>query len=200
MIEMKNQNTCCHVCQHAKVGASSTLACENKECCSRFCEHCLIALLGETVEPDMSSDAWSMVSGKAVWKCPICRSKCCCSAPECRAEHRHCKAYRYRRRRAEQASQRVGGLGGTVGDTVGGEPSGTFPGADTDVDNWVLCEACSKWRRVGADIDMAASFECDMLPGWTCAREEETLDVLPAARKSHKKKVDGHLPTGVSSR
>jgi hypothetical protein len=55
---------CCHVCQHAKVGASSTLACENKECCSRFCEHCLLALLGETVEPDMSSDAWSMVSGK----------------------------------------------------------------------------------------------------------------------------------------
>jgi hypothetical protein len=39
------------------------LACENKECCRRFCEHCLLTHIGETVAP-MSSDAWNMVNGK----------------------------------------------------------------------------------------------------------------------------------------
>ncbi|KAJ1489027.1 hypothetical protein T484DRAFT_1886376 [Baffinella frigidus] len=101
-----NHNKYCHFCQHVKVRASSMLACENKECCRRFCEHCLLTHLGETVEP-MSSDAWNMVGGKAVWNCPICRSKCCCSVADCGADHRHCKAYRYRRRRAEQASKRM---------------------------------------------------------------------------------------------
>ena len=44
---------------------------------------------------------------QACWNCPICRKKCCCSVTECSATHRHCKAYRYRRRRAELALKRV---------------------------------------------------------------------------------------------
>eukprot|EP00960_Hanusia_phi_P057195 763490-Hanusia_phi.AAC.3 len=55
----------------------------------------------------MSSDAWSISNGKPVWSCPICRNKCCCSVTDCTADHRHCKAYRYRRRRAELASKRM---------------------------------------------------------------------------------------------
>jgi len=81
------------------------LACENQECCRRFCEHCLLTHLNENVDP-MSSDAWTLVDGKPFWNCPICRKKCCCSVPQCTENHRHCKAYRYRRRRAELATKR----------------------------------------------------------------------------------------------
>mmetsp|Transcript_31042 Transcript_31042/g.99591 ORF Transcript_31042/g.99591 Transcript_31042/m.99591 type:complete len:426 (-) Transcript_31042:114-1391(-) len=101
-----NHNKYCHFCQHVKVRASSMLACENPECCRRFCEHCLLTHLNEDVDP-MSSDAWSISNGKPVWSCPICRNKCCCSVTDCTADHRHCKAYRYRRRRAELASKRM---------------------------------------------------------------------------------------------
>lgn len=104
-----NHNKYCHFCQHVKVRASSMLACENQECSRRFCEHCLLTHLGEDVDP-MSSDAWTMVNGKACWNCPICRSKCCCSVTECTATHRHCKAYRYRRRRAELALKRMAAM------------------------------------------------------------------------------------------
>lgn len=62
--------------------------------------------LNENVDP-MSSDAWEIVNGKPVWYCPICRNKCCCSVSDCTDDHRHCKAYRYRRRRAELASKRM---------------------------------------------------------------------------------------------
>jgi len=47
---------------------------------------------------------------QACWNCPICRSKCCCSVTECPATHRHCKAYRYRRRRAELALKRIAAM------------------------------------------------------------------------------------------
>mmetsp|Transcript_13065 Transcript_13065/g.32034 ORF Transcript_13065/g.32034 Transcript_13065/m.32034 type:complete len:534 (-) Transcript_13065:743-2344(-) len=101
-----NHNKYCHFCQHVKVRASSMLACENQECCRRFCEHCLLTHLKEDVDP-MSSDAWSLLDGKPVWHCPICRTKCCCSVTQCEENHRHCKAYRYRRRRAELATKRM---------------------------------------------------------------------------------------------
>ena len=42
-----------------------------------------------------------------VWHCPICRKNCCCSQSDCKQDHRHCKAYRYRLRRAELATKRV---------------------------------------------------------------------------------------------
>lgn len=38
--------------------------------------------------------------------CPVCRKKCCCAVKDCRGEHRHCKAYRYRRRRAAMAAHK----------------------------------------------------------------------------------------------
>ena len=104
-----NHNKYSHFCQHVKVRASSMLACENSECSRRFCEHCLLTHLGEDVDP-MSSQAWTMVDGKPRWSCPICRSKCCCSVTECTATHRHCKAYRYRRRRAELALKRMAAM------------------------------------------------------------------------------------------
>uniref|UniRef100_A0A7S4M133 RING-type domain-containing protein n=1 Tax=Guillardia theta TaxID=55529 RepID=A0A7S4M133_GUITH len=101
-----NHNKYCHFCQHVKVRASSMLACGNQECCRRFCEHCLLTHLNDDVDP-MSSEAWTMIDGKPIWNCPICRKKCCCSVNSCDLSHRHCKAYRYRRRRAELASKRL---------------------------------------------------------------------------------------------
>ena len=95
-----NHNKYCHFCQHVKVRASSMLACSNSECSRRFCEHCLLTHLAEDVDP-VSSDAWVVISGKKLWQCPICRKRCCCSVSNCAATHRHCKAYRYRCRRAE---------------------------------------------------------------------------------------------------
>jgi len=41
------------------------LACENQECCRRFCEHCLQTHLNEDVDP-MSSEAWTLVDGKVL--------------------------------------------------------------------------------------------------------------------------------------
>ena len=37
------------------------------------------------------------------WHCPICTKTCCCTLRECTKNHRHCKAYRYRRKRAQLA-------------------------------------------------------------------------------------------------
>jgi len=89
-----------------QVRASSMLACSIPECSRRFCEHCLLTHLAEEVDP-CSSSSWVVVGGKKQWHCPICRKKCCCSVTNCTATHRHCKAYRYRRRRAELASKRL---------------------------------------------------------------------------------------------
>ena len=82
------------------------LACSNAECSRRFCEHCLFTHLQEDTDPT-SSESWVVVGGKKLWQCPICRKRCCCSVTNCPATHRHCKAYRYRRRRAELASKRL---------------------------------------------------------------------------------------------
>jgi hypothetical protein len=35
-------NKYCHFCQHVKLRASAMLACSNKGCARRFCEHCLV--------------------------------------------------------------------------------------------------------------------------------------------------------------
>jgi len=95
-------NKYCHFCQHVKVRASGMLACCNKDCTRRFCEHCLSKSIGDDVNPQ-TSNAWE--SGQ--WHCPVCRKLCCCAIGECSKNHRHCKAYRYRVRRAEQASKRA---------------------------------------------------------------------------------------------
>eukprot|EP00293_Proteomonas_sulcata_P019747 CAMPEP_0184303188 /NCGR_PEP_ID=MMETSP1049-20130417/12972_1 /TAXON_ID=77928 /ORGANISM="Proteomonas sulcata, Strain CCMP704" /LENGTH=690 /DNA_ID=CAMNT_0026614649 /DNA_START=96 /DNA_END=2168 /DNA_ORIENTATION=+ len=107
-------NKYCHFCQHVKVRASGMLACSNKDCTRRFCEHCLSKSIGDDVNPQ-TSNAW--ING--LWHCPVCRKLCCCAIGECDKNHRHCKAYRYRVRRAEQqASKRATGGG------VGGEDEG----------------------------------------------------------------------------
>jgi len=96
-------NKYCHFCQHVKVRASGMLACCNKDCTRRFCEHCLSKSIGDDVNPQ-TSPAW--INGQ--WHCPVCRKLCCCAIGECDKNHRHCKAYRYRVRRAEQqASKRA---------------------------------------------------------------------------------------------
>ena len=94
-------NKYCHFCQHVKVRASGMLACCNKDCTRRFCEHCLSKSIGDDVNPQTSS-AW--VNGQ--WHCPVCRKLCCCAIGDCDKNHRHCKAYRYRQRRAELAAKR----------------------------------------------------------------------------------------------
>ena len=101
-------NKYCHFCQHVKVRASGMLACCNKDCTRRFCEHCLSKSIGDDVNPQTSA-AW--VNGQ--WHCPVCRKLCCCAIGDCDKNHRHCKAYRYRVRRAEQqAVKRAGTTGG----------------------------------------------------------------------------------------
>ncbi|EKX52465.1 hypothetical protein GUITHDRAFT_133552 [Guillardia theta CCMP2712] len=96
--ENSAHNKYCHFCQHIKVKrASSMLACENRGCNRRFCEHCL-----NTHIADPSSTVEWRRRG-IPWHCPICRKTCCCAMRECGKSHRHCKAYRYRRKRAQQA-------------------------------------------------------------------------------------------------
>eukprot|EP00291_Cryptomonas_curvata_P010883 CAMPEP_0172187370 /NCGR_PEP_ID=MMETSP1050-20130122/21308_1 /TAXON_ID=233186 /ORGANISM="Cryptomonas curvata, Strain CCAP979/52" /LENGTH=401 /DNA_ID=CAMNT_0012861701 /DNA_START=170 /DNA_END=1372 /DNA_ORIENTATION=+ len=89
----------CHFCQHAKV---NMLACGNLGCTHRYCLYCLKSHLDENVDSKGSS---SWLNG--VWHCPTCRHTCCCSSTDCDRDHRHCKAYRYRQRRADVATKRA---------------------------------------------------------------------------------------------
>ena len=78
------------------------LACEADDCTHRFCTYCLAVHLG------IDTEAASSSSFKGTpWHCPTCSSKCCCSQPECTKAHRHCKAHRYRCRRAAAANLRM---------------------------------------------------------------------------------------------
>jgi len=83
-----------YLVQHVKV---NMMACESPDCTHRFCTYCLAVHL--SVDTDSSA-------GKG-WKCPTCTAGCCCSQPECNKAHRHCKAFRYRCRRAAAASLRM---------------------------------------------------------------------------------------------
>ena len=73
------------------------MACEAENCTHRFCTYCLTVHLG--VDTDQKE--------AGVWHCPTCSGNCCCSGPECNKPHRHCKAFRYRQRRAAAATLRV---------------------------------------------------------------------------------------------
>jgi len=75
--------------------ASSMHACENRGCNRRFCDHCLTA--------HMKEEALDSSTSSTPWHCPICRKTCCCTMGDCGQTHRHCKAYRYRRKRAARA-------------------------------------------------------------------------------------------------
>jgi hypothetical protein len=109
-------NKYCHFCQHVKVRASGMLACCNKDCTRRFCEHCLSKSIGDDVNP-LTSSAW--VNGQ--WHCPVCRKLCCCAIGDCDKNHRHCKAYRYRVRRAEQQAVK------RAGNPAQGDPNDSSP-------------------------------------------------------------------------
>ena len=104
-------NKYCHFCQHVKVKrATSMLACENAECARRFCEHCLTIHLSDAMPREEAAGDLSSRGGgggtRGKWLCPICRKICCCAIGVCDRPHRHCKAYRYRQRRAELAAKR----------------------------------------------------------------------------------------------
>jgi hypothetical protein len=43
--EEGKHNKYCHFCQHVKLRASAMMACENKGCARRYCEHCLTTQL-----------------------------------------------------------------------------------------------------------------------------------------------------------
>lgn len=75
------------------------MACEAADCTHRFCTYCLAVHLGIDTDPS-SSEA-------GAWRCPTCSSGCCCSQSECTKVHRHCKAFRYRCRRAAAANLRM---------------------------------------------------------------------------------------------
>jgi hypothetical protein len=51
-------------------------------------------------------------------------------------------------------------------------------GLDPDLEQWVMCEQCSKWRRLppGHALDADATFVCSMLPAVTCQDAEEEAD------------------------
>lgn len=122
-------NKYCHFCQHVKVRASGMLACCNKDCTRRFCEHCLSKSIGDDVNPQTST-AW--VGGQ--WHCPVCRKLCCCAIGDCDKNHRHCKAYRYRVRRAEQQAVKRAGTGG-AGPEVDASSPRDSPRAPDEDDN-----------------------------------------------------------------
>jgi len=89
-------NKYCHFCQHVKVKrASSMISCDNRGCNRRFCDYCLNTHVQDPARADGN------------WNCPICRKTCCCTMRECTKNHRHCKAYRYRRKRAAQTDPDV---------------------------------------------------------------------------------------------
>uniref|UniRef100_A0A6U4S141 RING-type domain-containing protein n=1 Tax=Hemiselmis andersenii TaxID=464988 RepID=A0A6U4S141_HEMAN len=91
-----NHNKYCHFCQHVKVKrASSMISCDNRGCNRRFCDYCLNTHVQDPARADGN------------WNCPICRKTCCCTMRECTKNHRHCKAYRYRRKRAAQTDPDV---------------------------------------------------------------------------------------------
>lgn len=62
------------------------------------------------------ADRLALVVLQPFWHCPICRKKCCCSIAQCEENHRHCKAYRYRCRRAELATKRTAAASHSSGD------------------------------------------------------------------------------------
>jgi len=91
------------------------MACEADDCTHRFCTYCLAVHLG------IDTDAASSSSFKGTpWHCPTCSSNCCCSQPECTKAHRHCKAFRYRCRRAAAANLRMSAAHALV--SLGGSP------------------------------------------------------------------------------
>jgi len=77
--EEGKHNKYCHFCQHVKLRASAMMACENKGCARRYCEHCLTTQLKDDLNKD-SSPAW--VNG--LWTCPVCRKMCCCASQVCK--------------------------------------------------------------------------------------------------------------------
>jgi hypothetical protein len=95
----KGHDKYCHFCQHVKI---NMLACSTSGCTHRYCIYCLGVHLGDDTEPS-TSNAWT----DGAWTCPTCRSVCCCSSGECSRSHRHCKAFRYRQRRADAANLRA---------------------------------------------------------------------------------------------
>jgi len=96
-------NKYCHFCQHEKVKHTTSMyACSIPECQRRYCEYCLRVHL-----QDLDSVKAAGAKG-AEWKCPHCRRTCCCSKSFCELQHRHCKAFRYRLLRAQQAGLRGG--------------------------------------------------------------------------------------------
>uniref|UniRef100_A0A7S0HT45 Zinc-finger domain-containing protein n=1 Tax=Hanusia phi TaxID=3032 RepID=A0A7S0HT45_9CRYP len=103
----------CHFCQHVKVKKGrSMVACETPGCTLRFCVHCL-----NTQFPQEVDEIWRMsMDGK--WNCPLCKQICCCTKiPRmCEEVHRHCKAYRYRDKRAQEQSRRGKDSGSTQQD------------------------------------------------------------------------------------
>lgn len=101
------------VWQHVKV---NMMACEADDCTHRFCTYCLAVHLG--IDTDAAASA-SLKGG--AWHCPTCSSGCCCSQPECNKAHRHCKAFRYRCRRAAAANLRMSAAHALV--SLGGLPA-----------------------------------------------------------------------------
>jgi len=116
-------NKYCHFCQHVKVKrADSMFACQNKHCSRRFCDNCLKVHLAPLIKEDQGArQPWD-----PAWSCPVCRKTCCCSIQDCKKDHRHCKAFRYRRRRAEVTPK--------TGPTNAKRPAETGEGPWTEMD------------------------------------------------------------------
>lgn len=93
-----NHNKYCHFCQHVKIKRPDSMyACQSDRCSRRFCEHCL------NVHLKAMGGGGSPRPGDKGWHCPVCSKTCCCSLPACGRDHMHCKAHRYRRRKASDA-------------------------------------------------------------------------------------------------
>jgi hypothetical protein len=118
------------------------MACESGDCTHRFCTYCLAVHLGINID---------LSAGKGDgWACPTCSSKCCCSQPECNKAHRHCKAYRYRCRRAAAASLRMSAAHALV--SLGVSPSPNQPKHTTNPDPTALAADGLDGRAAGGKM------------------------------------------------
>ena len=160
------------------------MACEADDCTHRFCTYCLAVHLG--IDTDAAASA-SLKGG--AWHCPTCSSGCCCSQPECNKAHRHCKAFRYRCRRAAAANLRMSAAHALV--SLGGLPTsgkGKNKGAQATHANEASNLARGKLHMVEInDTGPDASSER------ACKRRDPSL---PAGPADGAEEWDRHMRTG----
>ena len=67
------------------------------------------------------------------------------------------------------------GRSGDDGDGDDDSDDGDDGGAELQVQQWVACDKCSKWRRVPCKADKSNTFLCTQLSGGSCDLPEDRV-------------------------